>query len=168
MSLWLRWANQRTSGPVNAHLTFGPGIYFNVFIHVYSHRARTDNPLGKMLMSTESPYAKKKYILKWFKNALIFICVFFRFEGKIVKLKIIKFFSLVIRSAFAANWIDLPVMCKFLGKNGKITILGIKLSRKIFFTRFQFTCDNLMHQTKNSIKKFEFLWKRDFYTSLKI
>ena len=38
--------NQRTSGPVNAHLTPGPGIYFNVFIHVYSPRAGADNPLG--------------------------------------------------------------------------------------------------------------------------
>ena len=38
--------NQRTSGPVNAHLTLGPGIYFNAFIHVYSHRAGADNPLG--------------------------------------------------------------------------------------------------------------------------
>ena len=39
------------SGPVNAHLTPGPGIYFNAFIHVYSPRAGTDNPFG-----TESPY----------------------------------------------------------------------------------------------------------------
>ena len=38
--------NQRTSGPVNAHLTPGPGIYFNTFIHVYSPRAGADNPLG--------------------------------------------------------------------------------------------------------------------------
>ena len=38
--------NQRTSGPVNAHLTPGPGIYFNVFIHVYSPRAGVGNPLG--------------------------------------------------------------------------------------------------------------------------
>ena len=39
--------NQRTSGPVNAHLSPGPGIYFNAFIHVYSNpRAGTDNPLG--------------------------------------------------------------------------------------------------------------------------
>ena len=30
--------NQRTSGPVNAHLIAGPGIYFNAFIHVYSPR----------------------------------------------------------------------------------------------------------------------------------
>ena len=38
--------NQRTSGPVNAHLTPGPGIYFNAFIPVYSCRAGADNPLG--------------------------------------------------------------------------------------------------------------------------
>ena len=38
--------NQRTSGPVNAHLIPGPGIYFNAFIHVYSPRAGADNPLG--------------------------------------------------------------------------------------------------------------------------
>ena len=38
--------NQRTNGPVNAHLTPGPGIYFNAFIHVYSSRAGADNPLG--------------------------------------------------------------------------------------------------------------------------
>ena len=38
--------NQRTSGPVNAHLTPGPGIYFYDFIHVYSPRAGADNPLG--------------------------------------------------------------------------------------------------------------------------
>ena len=34
------------SGPVNAHLTPGPGIYFNAFIHVYSPRAGADNPIG--------------------------------------------------------------------------------------------------------------------------
>ena len=39
-------SNQRTSGPVNAHLTPGPGIYFNAFIHVYSPRAGADNPFG--------------------------------------------------------------------------------------------------------------------------
>ena len=37
---------QRTRGPVNAHLTSGPGIYCNIFIHVYSSRAGADNPLG--------------------------------------------------------------------------------------------------------------------------
>ena len=44
--------NQRTSGLVNAHLTTGPGIYFNAFIHVYSPRAGADNSLG----TTESLY----------------------------------------------------------------------------------------------------------------
>ena len=39
-------SNQWTSGPVNAHLTPGPGIYFNAFIHVYNPRAGVDNPLG--------------------------------------------------------------------------------------------------------------------------
>ena len=38
--------DQRTRGPVNAHLKPGPGIYFNAFIHVYSPRAGADNPLG--------------------------------------------------------------------------------------------------------------------------
>ena len=37
---------QRTSVPVNVHLTPGPGIYFNAFIHVYSPTAGADNPLG--------------------------------------------------------------------------------------------------------------------------
>ena len=47
--------NQRTSGPVNAHLTPGPGIYFNAFIHVFSPRQGQTTPWGQMLMSTESP-----------------------------------------------------------------------------------------------------------------
>ena len=42
----LKSENQRTSGPVNAHPTPGPGIYFNAFIHVYSHRAGAVSPLG--------------------------------------------------------------------------------------------------------------------------
>ena len=47
--------NQRTSDPVNTHLTPGPGIYFNAFIHVYSPRQGQTTPWGQMLMSTESP-----------------------------------------------------------------------------------------------------------------
>ena len=50
--------NQGTTGPVNAHLTPGPGMYFNAlkydfkhilndFIHVYSPRTGTDNPWGQ-------------------------------------------------------------------------------------------------------------------------
>ena len=41
----IMYLNQRTSGPVKAHLIPGPGIYFNAFIHVYSPRAGADNPL---------------------------------------------------------------------------------------------------------------------------
>ena len=37
---------QRTSGPINAHLTPGLGVYFNAFIHVYNTRAWADNLLG--------------------------------------------------------------------------------------------------------------------------
>ena len=48
--------NQRTSGPVNAHLTRGPGIYFNDFIHVYSPRAGADNPLGTNVDVNRSLY----------------------------------------------------------------------------------------------------------------
>ena len=47
--------NQRTSGPVNAHLTPGPGIYFNAFIHVYSSRAGADNPLGTNVAVNRKP-----------------------------------------------------------------------------------------------------------------
>ena len=41
---------------VNAHLTPGPGIYFNACIHVYSPGQGQTTPWGQMLMSTESPY----------------------------------------------------------------------------------------------------------------
>ena len=47
----LSFKNQRTSGPVNAPLTPGPGTYFNAFIHVYSPRAGADNPLGTKALS---------------------------------------------------------------------------------------------------------------------
>ena len=49
------YINQGTSGPVNAHLTPGPGIYFNAFIHVYSPRAGADNPMGTKF-TTERPF----------------------------------------------------------------------------------------------------------------
>ena len=47
--------NQRTSGPVNAPLTPGPGIYFNAFIRVYSTRAGADNPLGTNVDISRKP-----------------------------------------------------------------------------------------------------------------
>ena len=55
---WARKAakmNQRTSGPVNAHLTPGPVIYFNAFKHVYNPRAGADNPLGKNVDDNRKP-----------------------------------------------------------------------------------------------------------------
>ena len=50
-----RKTNQRTSGPVNAHLIAGPGIYFNAFIHVYSPRAGADNPLVTNVDANRNP-----------------------------------------------------------------------------------------------------------------
>ena len=47
--------NQRTSGPVNAHLTPGPCIYSNAFIHVYNLRAGTDKPLGSNVDVNRKP-----------------------------------------------------------------------------------------------------------------
>ena len=47
--------NQRTSGPVNAHLTPGPGIYFNAFMHVYSPGAGADNLLGTNVDANRKP-----------------------------------------------------------------------------------------------------------------
>ena len=68
---------QRTSGPANAHLTPGPGIYFNAFIHVYSPRAGADNPWGQMLMSTESLY-HFAHLLQVLKQSLhVFFFFFF-------------------------------------------------------------------------------------------
>ena len=49
VSLRLRWGNQRISGPVNAHLTPGSGIYFNAFIHIYSPGQGQTTPWGQML-----------------------------------------------------------------------------------------------------------------------
>ena len=42
-------------------------------------------------------------ILKGFKKRIDFYLCSFGFDGKIVKLKIIKFFCLFIKTAFAAN-----------------------------------------------------------------
>ena len=49
-------SNQRTSGPENVHLTDGPGLNWNVFIHAYSQRAGVDNPWVKILISTKSSF----------------------------------------------------------------------------------------------------------------
>ena len=70
--------NQRTSGLVNAHLTPGPGIYFNAFIHVYSLRAGADKPLGTNVDVNRKPLSLCQFVasfktisLKYdFKHAL--------------------------------------------------------------------------------------------------
>ena len=47
--------NPRTNGPVYAHLTPGPRIYINDFIHVYSPRAGAANPLGTNIDVNRKP-----------------------------------------------------------------------------------------------------------------
>ena len=76
--------NQGTSDPVNAYLTPGHGIYFNTFIHVYSPRAGTNNPLWtnvQMLMSTESLYhfAHLLQVLKQSLHDFFHVSFFFFF-----------------------------------------------------------------------------------------
>ena len=75
--------NQRTSGPVNAHLTPGPGIYFNAFIHVYSPRAGADNPVGTNVDVNKKPLSFCLFVAGLKKNCfevLIFIYIFFMFH----------------------------------------------------------------------------------------
>ena len=54
--------NHRTSGPVNAHLIAGPGIYFNAFIHVYSPRAGADNPLVTNVGAKRNPISLCSFV----------------------------------------------------------------------------------------------------------
>ena len=54
--------NQRTIGPVNAHLTPGPGIYFNAFIHVYSPRTGADNSLGTNVDVNRKPLSLCQFV----------------------------------------------------------------------------------------------------------
>ena len=73
--------NQRTSGTVNAHLTPGPGMYFNAFIHVYSPRAGADNPLGTNVDVNRKPLSLRPFVAS-FKTISLksdFIHVFFMF-----------------------------------------------------------------------------------------
>ena len=60
--------NQRTSGPVNAHLIAGPGIYFNAFIHVYSPRAGADNPLVTNVDANRNPISLCPFVAGLKKN----------------------------------------------------------------------------------------------------
>ena len=56
---------QRTSGPVNTHLTPGPGIYFNAFIHVYSPRAGADNPFRTSVDVNRKPLSLGPFVAKF-------------------------------------------------------------------------------------------------------
>ena len=56
--------NQKTSDPVNAHLTPGPGIYFNAFIHVYSPLAGADNLLETNVAFNRKPLSLCPFVLK--------------------------------------------------------------------------------------------------------
>ena len=77
-----RYLNQRTSGPINAHLTPGPGIYFNAFIQVYSPRAGADNPLGTNVDVNRKPLSLCPFVACLKKIALKsdFIYIFFMFH----------------------------------------------------------------------------------------
>ena len=74
---------QRTSGPVNAHLTPGPGIYFNAFIHVSSPRAGADNPLGTNVDVNRKTLSLRPFVASLKKKLLLspifypFLCSFF-------------------------------------------------------------------------------------------
>ena len=70
--------NQRTSGPVNAHMTAGPGIQFNAFIHVYSPR----QPLGDKCWCQQKALITLPICCRFTKNALKsdFIYIFFMFH----------------------------------------------------------------------------------------
>ena len=62
--------NQRTSGPVNAHLTYGPGIYFNGFKYVYSPRAGTDNLLGTNVDVNKKPLSLFPFVASLKKDCI--------------------------------------------------------------------------------------------------
>ena len=68
--------NQRTSGPVNAHLTPGPGIYFNAFIHVYSPMAGADNPLGTNVDVNRKPLSPCPFVASFKTISTCFFHVF--------------------------------------------------------------------------------------------
>ena len=74
---------QRTSGPVNAHLTPRPGIYFNAFIDVYSPRAGADNPLRTNVDINRKPLPLCSFVAS-FKTISLksdFIHVFHMYVG---------------------------------------------------------------------------------------
>ena len=68
-----------TSGRVNAHLTPGPGMYFNTFIHVYSPRAGADNPLGTNVDVNRKPLSLSPFVAS-FKTISTRFFMFFHMD----------------------------------------------------------------------------------------
>ena len=62
--------------PVNAHLTPGPGIYFNAFIHVYSPWAGADNPLGTNVDANRKPLSLCPFVASFKTISTCFFHVF--------------------------------------------------------------------------------------------
>ena len=60
--------NQKNSGPVNAHLTPGPGIYFYAFIHVYSPGAGADISLGTNVDINRKPLSLCPFVASFKKS----------------------------------------------------------------------------------------------------
>ena len=74
--------NQVTSGSVNAHLTPGPCIYFNAFIHVYSPRAGADNSLGRNVDVNRKPLSLCPFV----GSFLFFLFYFFKYDFKHIEM----------------------------------------------------------------------------------
>ena len=64
--------NQRTTGPLNAHLPPGPGIYSNAFIHVYSPRTGADNPLGTNVDVNRKPLSLCPFVASFKTISLMY------------------------------------------------------------------------------------------------
>ena len=108
--------NQRTSGPANAHLTPGPSLYFNVFIHVNSPRTGADNPLGTNIW--------------WQQKALIISTICCKFQTNLFEFWFFYTFFNVFQHVYSPgaeadnplwtkSWcqqkslVTLPICCKF-------------------------------------------------------
>ena len=107
--------NQRTSGPENAHLTPGPGIYF---IHVYSPRAGTDNSLGTNVDVNRKPLSLCPFVAS-------FKTIFLKYDFKHILNDFIHVYSPRVGTAHPLGTkflcqqkflITLPICCQFKTK----------------------------------------------------
>ena len=111
-------------------------IYWRWFFQVYLKQDKFKVMALRKRLDVVVFRKKEKELLICWNDLKTHRFFFSALKEKIVKLKIIKFFCLLIKTAVAANGLDLQVMRKFLDKNGKIIVLGIKLYWKTFFTKF--------------------------------